>query len=248
VEGERSSIRSEFERAAPAFAERTAGRFDDMDVVRFSRVQPGELVVEVGVGTGHFLSLFSPMTDRLIGVDITPAMLQEARVRHSHLSVALADAARLPFASRSTDLVSSAQMLHHLGEPLPVLQEMRRVVGNSGRVLLVDQVATESYEEAVAMNALEVLRDPTHAASRPPSTYRVMLQAAGLSLVDERIWEGPQRLSQWMWPEEFPQGRIEAVRGFIEEHAGETGMDFEREGDDWVFTRRRIMLLAERAT
>ncbi|MGH2694673.1 MAG: class I SAM-dependent methyltransferase [Actinomycetota bacterium] len=243
MERERSLIRSEFERAAGTFAERTAGRFDDMDVPRFSRVQPGELVLEVGVGTGNFLSLFSHMTDRLLGVDVTLGMLRQARVHHSGLALAVADGARLPFASRSIDVVASAQMLHHVRGPLPVLKEMRRV---GGRVLLVDQVATENYEQTVVRNALEVLRDPSHAASRPASAYRVLLQAAGLTPVDERIWEGPQRLSQWMWPGEFPDERIEAVRAFIEEHGRETGMGFERDGDDWIFTRRRIMLLAER--
>ncbi len=50
-----------------------------------------------------------------------------------------------------------------------------------------------------------------------------------------------------MWPGEFPQERIDATRDFVERFGSETGMDFERDGDDWVFTRRRIMLLARRA-
>jgi hypothetical protein len=62
--------------------------------------------------------------------------------------------------------------------------------------------------------------------------------------VDERIVEAEQRLSKWMWPGEFPPERIEQVRSFIAERGGETGMGFRREGDDWAFTRRRMMILA----
>jgi hypothetical protein len=50
-----------------------------------------------------------------------------------------------------------------------------------------------------------------------------------------------------MWPGEFENERIEKTLRFVEQHGHETGMDFERDGDDYVFTRRRIMLLAERA-
>ena len=244
---ERSLIRSEFDRAAAAFAERTAGRFDHMDVVAFSRAIPGDLVVEVGAGTGNFLSLFSSITDRLIAVDLTEAMLEQARIHYPGLDLVAGDAVRLPLRSRSVDLVTTAQMLHHVREPIPVLKEMRRVVAPTGRVLIVDQVAPESYEQAVTMNALDVLRDPSHSASRPPSALRTLTRAVGLEISDERIVGHTQSLSAWMWPEEFPVERIDAVRAFIEEHGAETGMGFERDGDDWVFERRRIMLLAERA-
>lgn len=42
-------------------------------------------------------------------------------------------------------------------------------------------------------------------------------------------------------------GRIAAVKGFVAERGAETGMAFERAGDDWVFTRRRIQIRARRA-
>ena len=243
-EGARA-VQEEFERAAPAFARRTEGRFDDLDAVAFSRVGAHETALEVGAGTGNFLALFSGHAARLIALDITAGMLVEAR-RHPSLELVQGDARALPFAARSIDLVLSAQAMHHIPDPLPVLREMRRVATDGGRVLIVDQHATDSYEQSGAMNELELLRDPTHAMSRPPSAFRVMVQAAGLSIVDEKLWSGTNRLSQWMWPDEFPQRRIDAVRDFIERRGHETGMDFERGGDDWVFTRRRMMILATR--
>jgi hypothetical protein len=121
---------------------------------------------------------------------------------------------------------------------------MRRITAPGGRVLVVDQAATEHFEEAVAMTELEILRDPSHAASRPPSAFRILFRAAGLEITDERVVEDRQWLSKWMWPGEFPEERIEAVRAFIERRGAETGMAFERDGDDWAFTRRRVMLLA----
>lgn len=245
---EKRAIQAEFERVATSFAERTQGRFDDMDVVAFSRVRPGETVVEVGAGTGNFLALFSGVAERLIASDLTPAMLAVARRRHPELEVVAADGASLPFRSRSMDLVATAQALHHIHEPVPVLAELRRVASDEGRVLVVDQIASESYEAAAIMNELEVIRDPTHAATRPASAYRIMVGKAGLEIIDERVWEGTARFSQWMWPGEFPGPRIAAVKDFIERFGPETGMGWERDGDDWIYTRRRIMVLARRST
>jgi hypothetical protein len=124
---------------------------------------------------------------------------------------------------------------------------MRRVVKPGGSVLVVDQVAPERFETAWMMNQLDLLRDPSHAVSRPPSAFRIMIRSAGLEIVDEKIVASRSRLSKWMWPGEFPPERIERVRQFIGRHGGETGMDFERDGDDYTFTRHRIMLLARRA-
>ena len=217
-----------------------------MDVVGFAGVEPGAIVVEIGVGTGEFLSLFDRVADLQVGVDLTPGMLREAKARHPALDLILADGAALPFPNRSFDLVASAQTLHHIHDPLAVLKEMRRIVRDDGVVLVVDQVATESLEEASAMNELDRLRDPSHAACRPPSALRILMTAAGLEIEDERMHEATDRFSNWMPPREFPTERIERVRRFVAERGAETGMRFAPIGDDWVFTRRRMMLRAGR--
>lgn len=237
-------IAAEFDRAASAFAERTQGRFDAMDVVGFSRVAPADTVLEVGAGTGNFLALFEGVAARRVALDLAHGMLQEARDRHRDLGLVQGDAFHLPLRGGSVDLAASAQAFHHIFEPLGVLRELRRVAGARGKVLIVDQLSTERYEEIAFMNQLEVIRDPTHAVSRPASAFRMLTQKAGLQIIDEKVFEDPSSFSQWMWPGEFPQERIDATLEFIERFGVETGMDFERDGDDWAFTRRRIMLLA----
>ena len=239
-------VQDEFERAAEGFAERTANRFDALGVVEFSRMEPDEVVVEVGAGTGNFLALFESGPELRVALDLTPGMLQVAIRRHSGIEAVASDGARLPLRERSVDLVCTAQALHHIRKPVPVLLEMRRVARDSGRVLIVDQLAPERYEQAQALFELEVLRDPSHAASRPASAFRTIALAAGLQLLDERVVSQQTRVADWMWPGEFPEDRIAAVRAFIEARGHETGKGFERDGDDWVFTTRRIMLLAGR--
>lgn len=243
---ERSVVQTEFDRAAVSFAERTKNRFDDLDVVGFSRLRRGGSVLEVGAGTGNFLRSFEPVAGCLVAADLTMGMLLEGRHRHPAIVPVASDGAHLPFPSRSFDLVTTAQTLHHVSDPLPFLRELRRVVKPDGAVLIVDQVATESYEQIAFRHQLEVLRDPSHAATRPASAFFIMIRAVGLNVIADRMVTGHNRLSQWMWPNEFPPERIDAVRDFIARFGHETGMEWRRDGDDWIFTRRRIMLLAQR--
>ncbi|MGH2755557.1 MAG: class I SAM-dependent methyltransferase [Actinomycetota bacterium] len=245
-DGPQRLLQDEFDRAAEGFAERTKGRFDAMDVVSFARTMSGESIVEVGAGTGNFLALFKDVAARRVAIDITHGMLAEARRRDPSLELIQADGSALPLRSGSIDLVTSAQAFHHIHEPLPVLKEMRRVAGPDGRVLIVDQIATERYEEMAFMTEVESLRDPSHAASRPASVMRMLVLSAGLEIVDERLHEDQSRFSKWMWPGEFPAERIAKVREFVSKFGDETGMGFEPDGDDFTFTRRRLMLLANR--
>lgn len=242
----RSVVREEFTRAASTFAERTKGRFDNLGVVAFSRVEPASTVLEVGAGTGNFLDLFSEVAGQLIAVDVTERMLRQARATFPSISLVMADGKRLPFGSRSVDLVTCAQMLHHVHEPLPLLKEMRRVATEDGAVLVVDQAAPESYEQTAFMNELEAIRDPSHAVSRSPSSLRVLLQSAGLDVVEEKVVSSRQTLSRWMAPGEFPQERFAQVDDFIERFGAETGMRFRKENDEWAFDRRRVMFLCRR--
>lgn len=242
----RHVLNEEFGRTAGAFAERTQGRFDHMDVVGFARPDRSAHVLEVGAGTGNFLALFAERAGRLVAADITLGMLAEGRRRHPEVDSVAADGARLPFAAATFDLVTTAQTLHHVVEPVPFLSEMRRVVRPGGRALIVDQVAPESYEQALFMNELERLRDPSHAASRPASAMRIAVQTAGLQIDDERIVSDQSRISKWMWAKEFPAERIEVVREFIERFGHETGMEWAKDGEDYTFTRRRMMILASR--
>lgn len=215
-----------------------------MDVVDFSRVEVGSTVAEVGAGTGNFLSLFSEVASNLIAIDLTPGMLQRARAEFPNMHLVLADGVRLPFGSRSIDVVTCAQMLHHVFEPLPLLKEMRRVAKRS--LVIVDQIAPESYEQTAFMNQLEAIRDPSHAASRSASTMRVLVQSAGLEIVDERLASHQQTMSGWMAPGEFPPERFRRVEDFIEKFGAEAGLNFRKERDEWAWDRRRVMFLCSR--
>ena len=237
-------VREEFERAAAGFARRTVGRFDHLDVLNFSRVAPGSSVIEVGAGTGNFVSLFAPVARRLVATDLTPGMLRDAREMHGLTRIVCGDGARLPFADGTFDLVTSAHAMHHIPEPVGVLREMARIVAPAGNVMVVDITASDDPAGAARADEVMTIRDPSHARSLRTSEMRAALEASGLSIVDHRVVDRRGLVSNWMWPGEFPEERIAEVRAYVERHWREIGMDLQPDGDDFTYLDRRQMFLA----
>ena len=99
--------------------------------------------LEVAVGTGRNLDFYPPQV-RLVGLDLSPAMLTRARNRAERLErpIALveADARRLPFADRSFETVVCTLSLCTIPDQEGSLREMRRVLVPGGRLLLVDHI------------------------------------------------------------------------------------------------------------
>lgn len=115
------------------------------DVAAYGAV---ESVLDIGTGPGQLL-LFMQKTlpnARLVGVDISPAMVAQAQRNidlqdRSHcIEVQLADAKGLPFADGTFDRVISTGSLHHWKEPIKALAEVHRVLKVDGYALMYDLV------------------------------------------------------------------------------------------------------------
>jgi SAM-dependent methyltransferase len=103
--------------------------------------RPGMKVIDVGCGAGAMLARYAAAGCRVAGLDASPDMLSEARRRLGPgARLATGEAAALPFATGTADLVMATMLFHTLpeeGRPA-TLAEMARVAGNRGRVLIAD--------------------------------------------------------------------------------------------------------------
>ena len=92
-------------------------------VRRYSGLPPNATALDVGTGNGTLFFSLNQLYPS-IGLDFSPDLLG----RHcSRGRILRADAARLPFANRSFDLVAESCLLHHVGDPAAVVREMARV-------------------------------------------------------------------------------------------------------------------------
>jgi len=106
-------------------------------------VPRGAVVADVGTGTGRLLPDLRGRTDRVIGVDASPEMLDQARRRldaHgiSDVDFRLGDMAHLPLQDGEADAVLVNMALHHVPEPVVALRELHRVLSPDGLLLIGD--------------------------------------------------------------------------------------------------------------
>src|SRR4051812_36671643 len=117
-------------------------------VVRNLKIDPGERVLEVGVGTGLCLPMYPALCD-VTAIDVSEAMLQKAadRVReHELTNVKLhrMDAGNMSFADDSFDLVIAAYVVTAVPDYRKLMSEMVRVSRPGGRLVLLNHFTQDS--------------------------------------------------------------------------------------------------------
>lgn len=98
----------------------------------------GGSLLDLGCGTGFILRMAAPYFRRVVGVDITPAMLEIARKNAKSAELVKADCGRLPFSCGEFDVVAAYGFLHHLKNPRRVVSEAHRVLRRGG-IFYADQ-------------------------------------------------------------------------------------------------------------
>lgn len=117
-------------------------------VVRNLKVDPGERVLEVGVGTGLCLPLYPPHCD-ITAIDLSDAMLAKAQERVAELGLANVklmrmDAGEMDFADSSFDLVIAAYVVTAVPDYRKLMKEMVRVSRPGGRLILLNHFTQDS--------------------------------------------------------------------------------------------------------
>jgi SAM-dependent methyltransferase len=140
-------------------------------------------VLDVACGPGTVTCAFAEVTAHATGIDLTPAMLEQARKNQAaqgltNVTWKQGDVLPLPFPDASFSIVTSRFAFHHFLDPLAVLKEMKRVAKPSGKVMVVD--SAPAPDRADAFNRVEKLRDPSHVRAMPVDEHKGLYTKAGL--------------------------------------------------------------------
>ena len=99
-------------------------------------------ILDAGTGTGYFAILLSKAGHRVTGVDLTPAMLEEAlataRAEGVDVCFAQMDVQALDFPDASFDAVVTRNLTWTLPDPAAAYREWRRVLRPGGVLLSFD--------------------------------------------------------------------------------------------------------------
>jgi SAM-dependent methyltransferase len=118
--------------------ENSGGYFADL-------LRPGSAVLDVGSGPGTItFDIARRVTPgAVVGIDASPAIVERASASGAerglrNVTFAVGDAYALDFPDGTFDLVHAHQVLQHMGDPVAVLRELRRVTKPGGHVVARD--------------------------------------------------------------------------------------------------------------
>jgi ubiquinone/menaquinone biosynthesis C-methylase UbiE len=136
-------------------------------LIKASGAGVNDTVLDVACGPGLVGVAFASHVKHVTGIDVTPAMIKQAKDYQRQKGLAnldwqVGDVTRLPFADGTFTSVTCRYGFHHLKDPKSVFAEMVRVCAPGGRVVLTDVTAPVDPEKAKAFDQAEIWRDPSH--------------------------------------------------------------------------------------
>lgn len=104
-------------------------------------VNKNTTVLDIGCGTGSFLSMYQNYTDNIFGIDLSPSMIKVARKKLGEkVSLIVGSATKTEFKPHSFDLITCSLILHEVSDVvrIEILTEAKRILQNDGRIILID--------------------------------------------------------------------------------------------------------------
>ena len=122
-------------------------------------VKPGDTVLDIGSGSGTdvlFSSLRTGPKGKVIGLDITDAMIEKARVNiekmgAKNVKILKGDATKIPLEDASVDVVTSNGVLNLVPEKGRAFHEIYRVLKPGGRIQISDIVVQSDVQRVCGL-------------------------------------------------------------------------------------------------
>jgi len=184
---------------------------EDLDALTrlVANVRPDQ-ALDLGTGGGHVAYRLAPHVRAVVAVDLSPAMLdavkETARQRGiPNIETCAAAAECLPFETASFDLIACRYSAHHWQDWEAGLREARRVLKPGGLAMFVDVISPGVAAFDTHLQAIELLRDPSHVRNYTEAEWNAALARAGFRVrrtekrrirMDYASWVGRMRTAQ----------------------------------------------------
>lgn len=181
---------------------------------------PGALhrALDVGCGRGDFARLLAERADHVMGIDLSPRMIEAARAESAatpNVEYQMADVMTIDFAPDSFDCIASIATLHHL-DLEAVLTRLKGWLKPHGTLIVLDLVKSEGWEYgmdvvAFPMNRLLEVRHPAPLPATPAAAAEkaaawkhhgdaeTYLTTREVRRIADRVLSGALVTRHWFW-------------------------------------------------
>lgn len=108
------------------------------EVVMALALKPGEVVADVGAGTGYFAKRFARHGARVIAVDISQKLLDMAKKHEPKLELVLASENDPKLPAGAVQTIFICNTLHHIGNRAAYYPKLAAALAPGGRIVVVD--------------------------------------------------------------------------------------------------------------
>lgn len=149
--------------------------------------QDARQVLEVGCGTGHWLSSLAALGGQVIGLDYSPGMLRAAQARDPALRLINGEASQLPFLAGSFDLVYCVNALHHFPAKQAFISEAGRLLRPGGALAIINMDPHAGRDRWYLYDYFEGTREADRRRFPSSGTLLDWLIAAGFERAHWRV-------------------------------------------------------------
>ena len=198
-----ADVRDSFRNVAASYAKSSfhASSVRLQEVLDLAHPRHGDLVLDVATGTGNTAFALAPHVRRVVGVDLTREMLDEARRIAGDRDVhnadwVIGDALHLPFEDDTFDLYTVRAAPHHFADVDAFLEEAYRVLKAKHAAVFIDCAPPLPARDV--LHEVEVRRDPSHVKSLTLDEWVGKLQRAGFQVERAEARELDWNFEEWM--------------------------------------------------
>ena len=203
------------------------------DVVR--RSAPTN-ALDLGAGGGHVTYRLARHAAAVTACDLSPDMLAAvaATARDkglANVATRAAPAEALPFEAATFDFLACRFSAHHWHGFEAGLREARRVLTAGAPAVFIDAVSTGSAMMDTHLQAVELLRDPSHVRDYRAAEWLDALNRAAFSVHATRTWRLRMDFPTWIARMRTSDTNARAIRALQEAVSAEVADHFAIEAD-----------------
>lgn len=176
----------------------------------------GAVILDLGCGAGHASFAVAPFAKKVVAYDITQSMLDvvalAATTRSLHqIETRHGSVEKLPFEDASFDCVISRYSAHHWFDVRLALSEVKRVLKPSGKFCFIDVVGGPLPLLDTHLQAVELLRDPSHVRNYTVQEWLGLFEGACLPARVTHCWRLPIEFGSWISRIGTTEKRVNAI-------------------------------------
>jgi SAM-dependent methyltransferase len=192
--------------------------------------------LDLGCGGGHVSYALAPHAMRVTAADLSADMLAAvaANAREkglANITTVETAAERLPFADADFDLLACRYSAHHWRDFEGGLRQARRVLKAGAPAIFIDACSAGTGLFDTHLQAVELLRDPSHVRDYSVGEWIAALNRAGFAIMSCRTWRLRMDFPVWTARMRTPTDHIQAIRSLQDAASAETKAHFAIEAD-----------------